>query len=34
MGVMYDAIQDGVRVGRVPDETMPFVHGGLTGDNC
>ena len=33
VGVMHDAIEDGVSVGRIADQAVPFVDGNLAGDD-
>jgi hypothetical protein len=33
MGIVDEAIEDGVGVGRVADDLMPFVDGDLTGED-
>ena len=33
VGVMDDAVQDGIGVGGLADEAVPFVHGRLAGDD-
>ena len=34
MGVVNQAVEDGVGVSRVADESMPFVNGDLAGEDC
>jgi hypothetical protein len=33
VGVVHDAIEDGVGVGRIADQIVPFVDGDLAGDD-
>src|SRR5580692_5154741 len=33
VGIVDDAIEDGVGIGRIADKVMPFVHGDLAGDD-